>query len=657
MTLLSARLGIRAVVFASLLLLSLQISVSARAEPRPVEPGSFLALCYHEVLDDARALPDAYAVEASELASQFAWLREHGYKPVSLAEILAARRGERALPEKAVLLTFDDGYRSFYTRVYPLLKLYGYPALLAVVGTWMEAGATDFVDYGGRMVPRSTFLSWEEVREMVRSGLVEVASHSYDLHRGIPANPQGNMEPAAITRLYDAATGTYEDDVRYTARLRADLERASSLIARELGRRPRAIVWPFGAYNKTTIEAARTLGMPVTLTLGEGWTDPQQPLDAVNRTLVRLNPVLGDFVGEVSTQTSAPRRVVHVDLDYVYSEDVAEQERNLSTLLDRIKMLGPSTVYLQAFADPDGDGVADAVYFPNRHLPLRADLFNRVAWQLQTRANVEVFAWMPLLAFRLPEGHPAAGLTVAASVASAGPGTYARLSPFHPVARRVILDLYEDLARHAAFHGILFHDDAVLSDFEDASPWALEVYARDWGLPSSVDKIRRDPELASAWAKHKTAALIELTREALELSKAFRMPLKSARNLYAAPVLNSAAEAWFAQSLPAFLAAYDHTALLAMPYLEGATDPERWLDSLLERVKQHPGALDKVVFELQATDWRSPRPVDSNVIARAMRRLQLGGALNFGYYPDDFVRNHPTLELVKPALSLAADLE
>ena len=64
-----------------------------------------------------------------------------------------------------------------------------------------------------------------------------------------------------------------------------------------------------------------------------------------------------------------------MDLDYVYSADAGEQERNLSALLDRIQAIRPTTVYLQAYADPDGDGEADALYFPNRTLPMRADLF------------------------------------------------------------------------------------------------------------------------------------------------------------------------------------------------------------------------------------------------------------------------------------------
>ena len=89
-----------------------------------------------------------------------------------------------------------------------------------------------------------------------------------------------------------------------------------------------------------------------------------------------------------------PLRVVQVDMDYIFDKDPAQQKRNLDRLLDRIKDMKINTVFLQAFADPDGNGTADALYFPNRYLPVRADLFNRVAWQLKTRAGVKVYAWL-----------------------------------------------------------------------------------------------------------------------------------------------------------------------------------------------------------------------------------------------------------------------
>jgi len=90
------------------------------AAPAVAVPGAFTGLCYHEARDEVRDYPDPYAVDTAALVRQFAWLRGNGYTPVSLDEIVAARQGGKPLPAKAVLLSFDDAYLSFYTRVYPL---------------------------------------------------------------------------------------------------------------------------------------------------------------------------------------------------------------------------------------------------------------------------------------------------------------------------------------------------------------------------------------------------------------------------------------------------------------------------------------------------------------------------------------------------------
>lgn len=384
----------------------------------------FIVLCYHEVRDDVRDYPDPFAVDASSLVRQFAWLRGNGYTPVSLEDIVASRRGGKPLPPRAVLLSFDDSYLSFYTRVYPLLREFGFPAVLGVVGRWIDDPQGLQAPYGEKAsVAQASFPSWAQLREMQASGLVEIASHSYDLHRGVAANPQGNVQPAATARLHDAATGRYEDDASWRARVHADLAQNANRIERETGRRPRAVVWPYGSYNGELVAIARELGMPVALTLEEGINTPEVPLSAVRRILVQHNPDLSTFAAEVrGPLRPEPVRVVQLSLDAVHDADPAAQERKLSTLLERIKALKPSHVYLEAAADTDKDGLADAAYFPNRHLPVRADLFNRVSWQLSSRAEVKVFAVLPATAARL--------------------------------SRTQLAEVYEDLARHASFDGL-----------------------------------------------------------------------------------------------------------------------------------------------------------------------------------------------------------
>jgi len=619
-----------------------------------------IVLSYHDVGDpqDYELGGNALTMGTMDLATQFSWLKAHDYQVISIDDLLAAEKGDRPLPEKAVLLTFDDGYRGMYKRVFPLLKLFNYPAVFAVMGEWLETPTDKPVAYGNRSMPRQYFLTWSQIREMLTSGLVEIASHSYDLHRELLTNPQGNTRPAAVTHEYDPKTGRYESDEAYRKRIRKDLARNIELIKRKTGRSPRVVVWPYGAYNQVTIDIARELGMPIAMSLDDGKNSPIQ-LGNIRRILLGSNANLANFVWSINYRIKPgpePVRVAHVDLDYLYDPDPDRQNKNLGLLLDRIKALGVNTVYLQAFADPDGDGNADSLYFPNRHLPMRADLFNRVSWQLKSRVGVEVYAWLPVLAYDLPTEHPLAKARVKAMPPRpAGEEDYRRLSPFNKEAQRFVGDIYEDLTKNAHIAGLLFHDDAYLSDYEDASSWALAAYKEDWGLGATVDAIRRNPDEFQQWSRRKTERLIGWTQVLAERARMYSPDLKTVRNLYAAVVMNPQAEEWFAQSLALFLKHYDYTAVMAMPYMEKAKNPERWLRRLVEKVAAIPGALDKTVFELQSVDWRKQEPLDSAILARHMKLLLRNGAANFGYYPEDFIKGHPDLETILPAISLVTE--
>ncbi|HEX7813296.1 MAG TPA: poly-beta-1,6-N-acetyl-D-glucosamine N-deacetylase PgaB [Burkholderiales bacterium] len=613
--------------------------------------GSYRVLCYHDVREDVRVNPDPFAVDAAQLVSQFAWLKENGYHVIGMDDVIAAREGRKPLPDKAVMLTFDDGYRSVYTRVYPLLRLFNYPAVIALSGHWLDAPAGKTVEYDGRQVPRENFLSWEQIREMTASGLVEIASHSYDLHRGVIANPQGNIVPSAVTYRYE--NGAYEEERAHRERVQSDLARNSALIKSRTGRAPRVMVWPYGRDSGDLIEVAGTLGMPYAMNLAGGNNKPDGDVARIQRDLIVHNPPLADFISLIQKgPRPEPQRVVHVDLDYVFDKDAGQLQKNLDALVDRVRALRVTTVYLQAYSDPDGNGQASALYFPNRHLPVRADLFSHVAWQLHTRALADVYAWMPVLAFELPSGNPVAELVVQSADPDApASGRYRRLSPFSAEVRDIIGEIYEDLARQARIDGLLFHDDATLDDFEDVSLSGKQALA-EWGLPLTAEAIRSDPVLLDSWTARKSEALIEFTHELAGRVRKYQGTFKTARNLYALPVMEPQTQVRFAQSLPGFLAAYDYTAVMAMPFMEGAEKPDLWLDGLVRKVAAAPEGLAKTVFELQSMDWKTRTPVPAATLAAQLRRLQLLGALNIGYYPDDFIADRPALAVIKAALSV-----
>lgn len=611
----------------------------------------FLVLCYHDV-SSRPAGRDIMHTDIHTFIQHLNWLQANGYHPIGIDDILAAKNGQRPLPDKAVLLTFDDAYKSFYNEVYPILKAYKIPAVLAVVGSWIESKG-EFL-YGNKKEKRSMLMDWKELKAIAQDGLVEIASHSFDLHKGIIANPQGNLQPAAIYRKYDKKTQRYETDEEYRKRITHDLNQSIQILQKRIGITPRVLVWPYGAYNKETLAIAKKLGFVMTFTLDDGYGDVHE-IERIKRVLVRDYPSFADFISDVKQyKENEIERVVHVDLDYIYDPDPVQQEKNLGILLDRIKDMHITTVYLQAFADPDGDGVAQELYFPNRHLPMRADLFDRVAWQLKTRCGVRVFAWMPVSAFDDP-AFPAAWY-----VHTYDPTTkrttidkraYKRLSIYNSDAKRVIFDIYEDLAKHCYFEGILFHDDAYLSDYEDCSASALEVY-KEHGLPADIEALRSDPDTLHQWADFKTDTLIAFTKELAEHTERYRMPIELARNIYAKVIVEPASKNWFAQDFTKFLHSYDYVAIMAMPYMEKAKNPETWLYDLVKKVQRYPSGLQKSIFELQSVDWNKKEKIASESLAKQMRLLQENGARNYGYYPDDFLHDHPRFKVVYRSFSL-----
>ena len=480
------------------------------------------------------------------------------------------------------------------------------------------------------MTPRDRFATWDMVRELSRSPLIEIGSHTWASHYGIPANPQGSREPAIANRFYDKATGRYETDQQFSRRIGDDVRKVTEKITQVTGKAPRAWVWPYGAASGTSLAIARQQGYQLAFTLEDGLGNVQD-LGNIPRLLIAGNPSLKAFASTVSqVQERDPVRVMHVDLDYVYDPDPAQQTQNINRLIQRVYDMKISHVFLQAFADPQGDGRIKALYFPNRRLPVRADLFNFVAWQLQTRAGVKVFAWMPVLSFDLNPSLP----RVQRRDRQTGElreatEPYIRLSPWDPQVRQQVTDIYEDLARYASFNGILFHDDAALTDVDDAG---------------------------QNTTRQKSQTLIGFTHALSLAVKHIRGPqIKTARNMFALPILQPESEAWFAQNLDDFLAEYDWTVPMAMPLMESvpADESDAWLTRLVKAVAARPGALDKTIFELQARDWdqKPQRAVADSQLAQWMRVLQLNGVKNYGYYPDDFLNNQPDISRIRPEFS------
>ena len=355
----------------------------------------------------------------------------------------------------------------------------------------------------------------------------------------------------------------------------------------------------------------------------------------------------------ISTRHDAlpPIKAIQVDLDYVYDTDPLQQQRNIDLLKERVKELGINTVFLQAFADPDGNGVAESLYFPSRFLPLRENLFSPTAKALR-KEGVAVFGWLPLLAFKLPEKNIELYVhrTNDYYKVIQSPSEHLRLSPFNPISRKIIEGIYRDFAHKTTVDGILFHDDGVLADFEDSSEAALQEYKRA-GFPSDIKTIHNNLEILRKWSHYKTRYLTDFSLILLDIIRQEQPGIFSVRNIFASPVLHPESEMWFAQSLPVFLQAYDYTALMAMPFMEKSNDTQGWLKQLSWAALAHEKNNNRIIFELQTKNWETRKPVPSDVLRQQIILLFQMGGTSFAYYPDDFYKNLPPAEMINSCFS------
>ena len=346
-------------------------------------PGTALAadveipvVTYHDIVLTRNA--DPYAITVAQFEQQLGYLQQNGYRPISLRELDAARRGTQPLPAKPVLLTFDDALRSYYVYAFPRLKRYGFPSVVSIVTRWVDDGRSH-TEQGGAV------LTWNELRTLARAPTVELISHSDNLHRGVAADSLGTLTAAGTARMFDATHGRLEPDELRHRRVTTDLERSVTRIKDELGIAPRAIAWPYGEYDATLVDAAADLGMAYHLTLDDAPTT-LATLPRLNRFTLHNYRNLADFSRALTFRAHhrRDRRFVQFDFDAFAAATATEREAILSRLLDRLQLLRVNAIVLYPFS---ADGTR--AYFATPALPVEADLALRVTMAILRRTSVK----------------------------------------------------------------------------------------------------------------------------------------------------------------------------------------------------------------------------------------------------------------------------
>lgn len=179
----------------------------------PADHGVILQ--YHHIASNT---PPSTSTRPEDFQAHLEYLRDHDFHVIPLDQMVHALRRGDALPDKAVAITFDDGYDSIYDTAFPMLQSFGFPFTVFV--------STQPIDDH-----QSGFMSWDQIREMSDAGVL-VANHMVD-HAYMLNRPAG------------------ESDTDWLARQRVELLAAEARIEAETGQSHRFMAYPFGEFDTT----------------------------------------------------------------------------------------------------------------------------------------------------------------------------------------------------------------------------------------------------------------------------------------------------------------------------------------------------------------------------------------------------------------------
>lgn len=206
-------------------------------------------IMYHSVLKDKSSQND-YVISPDLFESDLKYFKENGYTTVTVNDLIDYVYSDKLLPQKCVMLTFDDGYYNNYKYVYPLLKKYGAKAVISPIAKLSE----DYTAVGEENANYGHLLE-NNIKEMNESGFVEFQNHSYNMHSLTPRK--------GIGKKYG------ESDENYRSAITSDISKAQDYLKNVTGKAPTAFVYPFGEENSTSLAILKEQGFLATLNCTE----------------------------------------------------------------------------------------------------------------------------------------------------------------------------------------------------------------------------------------------------------------------------------------------------------------------------------------------------------------------------------------------------
>ncbi len=243
---------LRFISYTMVLVVTVALVLVSGPVPAPVSAEAGIPLpiiMYHSILRDP-ARTSKYVATPESISADLTYLKEHGYTTVLPSQVIAYARGEGDLPERPVMLTFDDGYLNNLLYLPELLEQHDACALVSIVGDYAQR-FTDIADPN----PNYAHMTWDELNELVAGGRIELGNHSFSMHY------QGRRMGAMRIRG--------EDDAQFRVVLTADAQKLQDALLRCCAITPAVYAYPYGFIDRDGDEILRDMGFSMSLSCYE----------------------------------------------------------------------------------------------------------------------------------------------------------------------------------------------------------------------------------------------------------------------------------------------------------------------------------------------------------------------------------------------------
>ncbi len=219
------------------------VPVSAQAGvPVPI-------LMYHSIYEDAQN-KNKFVLSPKVLEEDLKYLQDNGFETVLIKDLIAYVENGVPLPEKPVVLTFDDGYLNNKTNALPLLEKYNMCAVISVVGEF-----TDTFSRTADLNPRYAHITWDDIAALGETGRIEIGSHTYCLHHD--GARQGAKKKSG------------ESAQAYQNMLSRDLLALQQALSEKSGVVPVTFAYPYGHVSEESLEVVKQIGFKASLSCYE----------------------------------------------------------------------------------------------------------------------------------------------------------------------------------------------------------------------------------------------------------------------------------------------------------------------------------------------------------------------------------------------------